>query len=126
MAATPVTPFVIEYIRTMVSGLYSPHAPQKTIFPLRASKAEAPLSRPDWMWSSITTWILLRRSSENPDCSGAAIGSPAPKTNETVRASASRSFFMTGFYHAIAPTLSCRRTPVWPNERGRVTLLTRF
>src|SRR6478609_7233619 len=82
MAATPVMAFVIEYIRTIVSGLYAPQVSRKTTLPFRAMSPEAPFSRPVVICSCITVLMRFRRSREKPACSGAAVGKLAPTGND--------------------------------------------
>src|SRR5580692_12899368 len=76
---------VIEYMRTIVSGLYSPQVPRKTTLPFRAMRPEAPFRLPLAICSCITVLIRLRRSPEKPACSGAVVGKLAPATNDTTR-----------------------------------------
>src|SRR5690349_16430856 len=90
MAATPVMAFVIEYIRTIVSGLYVPQVSRKMILPFRAMRPEAPFSRPAVICSCITVLIRFRRSREKPTCSGAAVGKLAPPTNDATKQKTSR------------------------------------
>src|SRR5580658_5821423 len=90
MAATPVIAFVIEYIRTIVSGLYVPQVSRKMTLPFRAMRPEAPFSRPALIWSCMTALIRFRRSAEKPAVSGAAVGKPAPLTNDAHKQRTSR------------------------------------
>jgi hypothetical protein len=85
MAATPVMALVIEYMRTIVSGLYAPQVSRKTTLPFRAMRPEAPFSRPVAICSCITVLIRFRRSREKPACSGAAVGKLAPATNDATK-----------------------------------------
>ncbi len=85
MAATPVMAFVIEYIRTIVSGLYVPQVSRKTTLPFRAMRPDAPFSRPAAICSCMTAPIRFRRSREKPACSGAAVGKLAPPASDAIK-----------------------------------------
>src|SRR5271165_4225095 len=82
---------VMEYMRTMVSNLYSPQASRKTTLPLREMSADAPFRVPDAIWLRITSSMRCRRSGAKPTCAGEELGSSAAKTSEKVRTRTSSS-----------------------------------
>src|ERR1022692_2026564 len=109
--------FVIEYIRTMVSGLEAPQVSRKTTLPFRAMRPEAPFSRPVVMCSFITMLIRLRRSLEKPACSGAAVGKLAPTTNDATKQKTKRTRMSANLSQRQAPHVR-QTTKQWAAELG--------